>query len=97
MPCFDFHCPACGHTAVDAVIKRGVSSLPCSLCGTPMKRQFPKSVHSRIDDVVDGIDRGVVIKEKNERLKKMHAGYDHEQRALRKDITRQATAKLKGN
>ena len=98
MPCFDFKCPACGHEVKDKVL---LSSSPvtvcCSKCQCPMSKQFPTSVHTLIDSVVDSCDRGKVVKEKNERLKKMHAGYNHEQRALRRNIEEKTAAKLKGN
>jgi hypothetical protein len=47
-----------------------------------------------IDHIIDGEDRGKVVFEKNKKLKKMHAGYEHEEQNLRKSITKQVHAKI---
>ena len=51
-------------------------------------------MHTNINHIVDGGDRGKVVSEKNKKLKKMYAGYEHEEQNLRKKITRQVNEKI---
>jgi hypothetical protein len=56
--------------------------------------KLPPLVHSKIGISVDGKDRGKVVKEKNEQLKRREAGYSHETKALKRDIEKRTQEKI---
>ena len=95
MPCYDFQCVKCLYIDENVVVdpKEKVDKV-CKKCGFPMIRLFPTTVHTNIEHIVDGKDRGKVISEKNKKLKKMHAGYEHEEQNLRKSITKKVNEKI---
>ena len=95
MPCYDFQCVKCLKIDENILVApKEVIDRPCSVCGFPMVRLFPTVVHVNIDHIVDGGDRGKVVSEKNKKLKKMHAGYEHEEQNLRKSITEKVKEKM---
>ena len=95
MPCYDFQCVKCLKIDENVLVipKEKVERI-CSECGFPMIRLFPTVVHVNINHIVDGGDRGKVVSEKNKKLKKMHAGYEHEEQNLRKSITQKVKEKM---
>ena len=95
MPCYDFICPQ-GHKDEDVFITRQqlTDVRVCVQCQQPMKREFPRSLHTRVGTSVDSKDSGSVIREKNEKLKAMFAGYGHEQESIREKVTRYAQEKV---
>lgn len=87
MPIFDFKCPKCNTLRENVFVRsqREAEHMACRVCGTPLIKMIPL-VHSKVGISVDARDPGKVTKEKNEQLKKKHAGYKHEERHLRQDI-----------
>jgi hypothetical protein len=95
MPCYDFQCIKCLKIDENVLVApKEVVERTCSVCGFSMTRMFPTAVHVNIDHIVDGGDRGKVVSEKNKKLKKMHAGYEHEEQNLRKSITQKVKEKM---
>lgn len=97
MPLYDLRCPQCHYILRDVLLKvqeMRDKQTKCPQCATSMEPMTSK-VHTQVGISVDGKDRGKVIKEKNEQLKKRHAGYEHETKALKKDIERQIQKKVK--
>lgn len=97
MPVFDYKCDNCKNEERDVYINNvnDFSSILCKKCGKEMRKLFPKNVHAKIGVEFDSRDRGKVIKEKNEMLKKKHAGYSYEQKSLREKIQGSITEKLR--
>lgn len=93
MPLYDFKCKKCEETVESF---RHVSTIDdpemCPKCGEEMARLFPKGTHAVIDGTMDSRPRGMVIQEKNEKLKAMHSGYSHESHNLREKINKQSQA-----
>ena len=80
MPCYDFQCIKCLKIDENVLVAPNEAiGRVCSECGFLMIRLFPTAVHVSIDHIVDGKDKGKVVFEKNKKLKKMHAGYEHEE------------------
>ncbi len=66
----------------------------CKLVPFSNKNTAP---HVFIDGSWDGVPVGKKIQEKNEQLKRKYAGYSHEQKSMREEITRVTQEKLKHN
>jgi hypothetical protein len=95
MPCYDFQCVKCLEIDENVIVDPYDNiDRTCKKCGFPMVRMFPSTVHVTIDHIVDGGDRGKVVSEKNKKLKKMHAGYEHEEQNLRKSISQKVKEKM---
>lgn len=94
MPCYDFACTRCATVSENVVVTSSDQTVVCFVCGAPMERLFPTSFHTKIGVGLDGRNRGKVVQEKNERLKKMHAGYSGEEQNMRKEISEQIKKKV---
>ncbi|MFA5394964.1 MAG: hypothetical protein WC346_02990 [Methanogenium sp.] len=97
MPLYDFRCSKCPQRDIDVLLKADELSThvrTCSVCGAQMIALFPTALHTKIDSTIDSRDRGKVVTEKNKKLKKRHAGYEHEEQNLRKKITKQVNEKI---
>jgi len=88
MPCYDFACENCDLVKEDVIVKDIKEKVLCSECDKPMKKLFPISVHTKVGNALDGADIGRKVREKNEKLKKREAGYSHDDKNLRRDITK---------
>jgi hypothetical protein len=98
MPLFDFRCSKCSQRDRDVLLKASEDIVTyvrkCSVCGAQMIALFPTALHTKIDKVVDSKDRSKIVTEKNKKLKKLHAGYEHEEQNLRKKINKKVQEKL---
>lgn len=97
MPLYDFKCSKCEQRDIDVLVKAEEFDSyirNCSACGAQMVKLFPTSVHTAVDHIVDSKDRSKIVTEKNKKLKKMHAGYEHEEQNLRKSITKKVKEKV---
>lgn len=83
MPLIDVKCKQCGSVVKDYYVTNTGMSVECPVCAGEMEKLISRGVHNQIDTSVDGVDIGKNIQEKNEQLKKIHAGYSYEEAALR--------------
>jgi hypothetical protein len=94
MPCYDFQCVNCLKINKNVIVNSQEKiDRVCTECEFPMTRLFPTIVHTNINHIMDSKDRGKVVSEKNAKLKKLHAGYEHEEQNMRKSITKQVNEK----
>lgn len=95
MPLYDYKCPTC-NKVVELFLPVQKLDVPqkCRECRGVMERLISSSMHVKVGAVIDGRPRGQVIQEKNERLKKMHAGYSYEQESLRSKMEKEAQKRI---
>lgn len=98
MPIYDYKCDECNSFVPDIYItsieNEGIIKCPNPGCNSVMRRLFPKSIHVKINGNLDGGSVGKKIQERNERLKKIHAGYSYEQASLREKIEKEVQKKV---
>jgi|GEM_PF-3272505 hypothetical protein len=90
-------CNYCGavHRVEYGLLSRELICWNCSSGILEQPLNYEGAPNFKVDSKWNGKDRGKVIQEKNEQLKRRHAGMEGESRNLREEITKKTQAMLK--